>query len=175
MFAYCNNCPVVYGDPTGHISKYTFAAVFDCEGGECGTPHLVEAAYAATVYAEVAGENYRTKQAVAHVINNRMICGDWGESLSFVLSAPGQFNGYGNPMFEDAMTYYATGRWDNPIEQKAMDDCMTAVREITREGQKDFTGGALYFNSLLGPYDWSDADKFTLIDVPGTEGVWFYK
>ena len=32
MFAYCNNCPVIFSDHTGHISKYASVALFD--GGD---------------------------------------------------------------------------------------------------------------------------------------------
>ncbi len=34
MFAYCNNCPVICSDHSGHISKYSSVALFDGGGGE---------------------------------------------------------------------------------------------------------------------------------------------
>ena len=46
MFAYCNNCPVVYGDPTGHIAKYASVALFD-DGGKAIRISLAETLYEA--------------------------------------------------------------------------------------------------------------------------------
>lgn len=98
----------------------------------------------------------------------------WGDTLEDVISYPYQF-AYGNHNFKDAVSYYNSGVWDNSIEQAAMDQCLVIAVAIYRGFDKDFTGGALYFNSFKNPDDWRYADDFTLLEVEGTEGFWFYK
>lgn len=56
-----------------------------------------------------------------------------------------------------------------------MKRCLVIAIAINQGYDKDFTGGALYFNSFENPNDWQYADEFTLLDVKGTEDFWFYK
>ena len=58
--------------------------------------------YAATVYAEAAGQSRKSKQAVAHVMNNRIGTHGLWVDIEAVVSASGQFEGYGNSMYQDA-------------------------------------------------------------------------
>lgn len=53
-----------------------------------------------------------------------------------------------------------------------MKRCLVIAIAINQGYDKDFTGGALYFNSFENPNDWQYADEFTLLDVKGTD---FYK
>lgn len=56
-----------------------------------------------------------------------------------------------------------------------MDEYMSVVIPILYGNENDITGGALYFHSYENPSDWAYHNDYTLIDVPGTEGFWFYK
>lgn len=134
-----------------------------------------EKSYAATVYAEAGGQNKKTKKAVAHVMHNRIGSRkDW-QNIEDVLSAKGQFSGYGNKNYNYAMDYYNTGNCDNALTKASLDECLEVVIPIYRGEESDFTGGAMYFHSFKSPNDWPYNNNFTLVDIPGTEGFWFYK
>ena len=60
----------------------------------------------------------------------------------------------------------------NSLTSEAMKRCLVIAIAINQGYDKDFTGGALYFNSFENPNDWQYADEFTLLDVKGTD---FYK
>jgi len=190
MFAYCGNNPVGRVDPSGKcwaviLGVVGLAVIALAYWDRLPKPPVSttpqyeatpqEKSYAATVYAEAGGQNNRTKQAVAHVMNNRIgTRADWLD-IEAVLSATGQFNGYKNYMYEAAMKYYDNGICDNVIEQAAMDECLSIVIPICRGEVEDITGGALYFHSLTDPSDWAYHKYYTLVQIPGTEKFWFYK
>jgi hypothetical protein len=134
-----------------------------------------EKIYAATVYAEAGGQNYRTKQAVAHVMNNRIGTRSAWTDIETVVSAPYQFDGYGNTMYSEAINYYNSGTCNNTIKKASMDECMEVIRPIYSGQSSDITGGALYFHSFPNASDWKYHDDYTLVTVNGTEGFWFYK
>ena len=139
------------------------------------TPSQQEKSYAATVYAECGGLNKRTKQAVAHVIDNRVgMMSSWTD-IEAVISAPGQFNGYNNSMYKAAMDYYNNGVCNNPIARAAMDECLDVVIPIYEGREADFTGGARFFHSFPRAEDWRYHNSFTQVYISGTEGFWFYK
>ena len=139
------------------------------------TPSQQEKSYAATVYAECGGLNKRTKQAVAHVIDNRVgMMSSWTD-IEAVISAPGQFNGYNNSMYKAAMDYYNNGVCSNPIARAAMDECLDVVIPIYEGREADFTGGARFFHSFPRAEDWRYHNSFTQVYISGTEGFWFYK
>ena len=127
------------------------------------------------MYAEAGGQNYTTKRAVAHVINNRVGTTKKRVNIEAVLSEPGQFNGYGNANYLYAMEYYNTGKCDNAINKKSLDECLAVVIPIYYNEDEDITGGALYFHSFTNPEQWRYHNSYTLVDVPGTEKFWFYK
>ena len=139
------------------------------------TPTPEEKSYAATVYAEAGGQNKRSKQAVAHVMNNRIGTRESWTDIEAVISAKYQFDGYNSPMYQAAMNYYNTGICNNPIDQAAMDECMAVVIPIYSGKETDITGGALYFHSFPNPSDWAYHDSYTQVYVSGTEKFWFYK
>ena len=131
--------------------------------------------YAATVYAEAAGENKQTKRAVAHVMNNRIGMRKSWTSIEKVISAEDQFDGYDSSRYKQAMKYYNTGVCDNTIEQAAMDECLDIVIPIYYGEDNDITGGATYFHSFKNAEDWSYHNSYTQVYVDGTEKFWFYK
>ena len=142
------------------------------------TPHiptLQEKSYAATVYAEAGGQNKRSKQAVAHVMNNRIGTRSSWTDIESVISAKYQFDGYNSPMYQAAMNYYNNGICNNSIEQAAMDECLAVVIPIYSGAEADITGGALYFHSFPNPSDWAYHNSYTQVYVSGTEKFWFYK
>lgn len=142
------------------------------------SPHIPtsqEKSYAATVYAEAGGQNKRTKQAVAHVMNNRIGTRSSWTDIESVISAKYQFDGYNSPMYQAAMNYYNNGICDNSIEQAAMDECLAVVIPIYSGEEADITGGALYFHSFPNPNDWVYHNSYTQVYVSGTESFWFYK
>ena len=138
-------------------------------------PSQKEKIYAATVYAEAGGQNRRSKQAVAHVMNNRIGTRSSWIDIEAVLSAAGQFDGYNSPMFQSAMDYYNNGVCDNSINKAAMDECMDVIIPIYSGAEADITGGALYFHSYPNPSDWAYHDAYTQVYISGTEKFWFYK
>lgn len=95
-------------------------------------------------------------------------------SIEYVISESGQFDGYGNSNYQAAMNYYNTGICDNSIDQAAMDECLQVVISIY-DGEKDITGGALYFYSGESSSDWEYAYAYTEVFVSGTEDFFFYK
>ncbi len=137
-------------------------------------PTAPEKSYAATVYAEAGGENKRSKQAVAHVMNNRIGTSPSYTDIEAVISAKDQFAGYNSPMYQDAMNYYNNGICNNPVDKVAMDECLAVVIPIYNGVEDDITGGALYFHSYPNPNDWGYHDSFTQVYIPGTEKFWFY-
>ena len=141
-------------------------------------PHIPtpqEKSYAATVYAEAGGQNKRSKQAVAHVMNNRVGTRSSWPDIESVISAKYQFDGYNSPMYQAAMNYYNNGICNNSIEQAAMDECLAVVIPIYSGEEADITGGALYFHSFSNPSDWAYHNSYTQVYVSGTEKFWFYK
>lgn len=138
-------------------------------------PSQEEKSYAATVYAEAGGQNKRSKQAVAHVMNNRIGMELSWTNIEAVISAKSQFNGYNSLMYQTAMDYYNNGICDNPIDKAAMDECLEVIIPIYCGIEEDITGGALYFHSLTRPSDWAFHDSYTQVYVSGTEKFWFYK
>lgn len=141
-------------------------------------PHIPtsqEKSYAATVYAEAGGQNKRSKQAVAHVMNNRIGTRSSWTDIESVISAECQFDGYNSPMYQAAMNYYNNGICNNSIEQAAMDECLAVVIPIYSGAEADITGGALYFHSFPNPSDWAYHNSYTQVYVSGTEKFWFYK
>ena len=102
-------------------------------------PTPQEKSYAATVYAEAGGQNRRSKQAVAHVMNNRIGTRPSWTDIEAVISAKYQFDGYNNPMYKAAMNYYDNGICNNSIEQAAMDECLDVVIPIYRGVEADIT------------------------------------
>ena len=141
-------------------------------------PHIPtpqEKSYAATVYAEAGGQNKRSKQAVAHVMNNRIGTRSSWTDIEAVISAKYQFDGYNSPMYQAAMNYYNNGICNNSIEQAAMDECLAVVIPIYSGTEADITGGALYFHSFPNPSDWAYHNSYTQVYVSGTEKFWFYK
>ena len=141
-------------------------------------PHIPspqEKSYAATVYAEAGGQNKRSKQAVAHVMNNRIGTRSSWTDIESVISAKYQFDGYNSPMYQAAMNYYNNGICNNSIEQAAMDECLAVVIPIYSGAEADITGGALYFHSFPNPSDWAYHNSYTQVCVSGTEKFWFYK
>ena len=150
LYAYCSNNPVNYSDPTGHfvqlvnkIKAQVYEIVRKVTAASAKAKTADGKAHAATTYTEAASQNMISKQAVAHVINNRATN---GKTIQSVVSAPYQFSGYNNAMYNNAMSYYDTGVWSNEIERKSMDDCKTAVIKVYI-GAEDITGGSTLFYS----------------------------
>lgn len=91
---------------------------------------------ARTVIGEAAKEPPIGQAAVAHVIRNRLMSGDYGESVPEVLFAPKQFEPWGARRSE-LLSYTA----DNPVYQRA-----SAIAQAVLEGRvPDPTGGATHF------------------------------
>jgi len=216
MFAYCNNNPVMFIDPSGKLlgglivigaavvgvtlvltgcsskqsdnsskssksSKSTKSKKSSTPSPSVSStpsqhsPTQQEKSYAATVYAEAGGENKITKQAVAHVMNNRIGTRSSWTDIEAVISAKSQFDGYNSTMYQAAMDYYNNGVCNNSIDQAAMDECLDVVIPIYYGEETDITGGALYFHSFANPSDWAYHEFYTQVYIPGTESFWFYK
>ena len=167
--ATCTVCGEKNGGSLGHTTSEGVCA-------RCGESISELFLYAATVYAEAAGENLLSKRAVAHTIHNRVGVQEWKKytTITAVITQPYQFNGYNSALYRDAYSYYETGVWENELERQAMDECLAVCRAIL-EGDEDPTGGATFFHSLASPEAWIYHEHYTLLIVEGTEGFWFYK
>ena len=167
--ATCTVCGEKSGGSLGHTTSEGVCA-------RCGESISELFLYAATVYAEAAGENLLSKRAVAHTIHNRVGVQEWKKytTITAVITQPYQFNGYNSALYRDAYSYYETGVWENELERQAMDECLAVCRAIL-EGDEDPTGGATFFHSLASPEAWIYHEHYTLLIVEGTEGFWFYK
>ena len=108
-------------------------------------------------------------------MNNRIGTRSSWNDIEAVVSAPSQFNGYGNSMYRSEMEYYNIGVCANSIDRAAMDESLEVIIPIYNGQEADFTGGALYFHSLTNPSDWTYHDSYTLLEIEGTEVFWFYK
>ncbi|MDY2678039.1 MAG: RHS repeat-associated core domain-containing protein [Oscillospiraceae bacterium] len=191
VFAYCNNSPIIFSDDTGTrrvgiLEKYKDSGIgWGTQDRKSGTnssstaseyiPTPQVKSYAATVYAEAGGQNKRSKQAVAHVMYNRIGLKSSWTDIEAVISADCQFDGYNTSLYQAAMNYYNTGICDNSIEKASMDECLAVVIPIYRGEEADITGGALYFNSFANPSDWTFYDSYTQVYVSGVDDFWFYK
>lgn len=190
MYSYCTNNPICYFDSNRNMKEWVLnGVVYNYDGTaadfkrlEYGQSPLAyeravkeQRTYAATVYAEAGGQNKRTKQAVAHVMNNRVGTSKNTQTLMDVICDKSQFNGYNSMMFQQAMNYYREGICDNPLDKEAMDECMEVIIPIYNSFEADITDGALFFHSLKNSSDWKYHEDYTQVYVSGTEKFWFYK
>ena len=199
MFGYCYNNPVMLADSLGTRPISTMTVQEENKArtivkGKVVSERRVSCEYtreiirkehkeqkakitsfAATVYAEAGGENKRTKQAVAHVMNNRIGTKSSWTDIEKVISDETQFNGYNSFMYRQAMDYYNNGVCNNAIDQAAMDECIAVVIPIFNGAAADITGGAIYFHSCANPEDWYYHPFYEQVYIAGTEKFWFYK
>ncbi len=116
---------------------------------------------ARTLFQEARGEPLIGKQAVAHVIWNRVRDGRWGSNLATVCLWHAQFSGWwsprGNPAKHDPNFKAACVLPDN-------DTTLLALRTILEvaEHDTDPTKGALFYfsNSMKSPPSWSKTMTF---------------
>lgn len=115
---------------------------------------------ARNIYFEAGGESYRGKQAVAHVVLNRMNSGDFpkracevvyqgantGKSCQFSWACDGinKAVAIGSQAWEDSRRI------------------AIAVLAGTKEAAHDVTGGALYFHAVHVHPSWATKDKMTV-------------
>jgi len=196
MFMYCYNNPIMLADSLGTrpistmtVQEENYARTangrlersISCEymRETIANEHKEQKAkiysYAATVYAEAGGENKLSKQAVAHVMNNRIGTRSSWTDIEKVISAPYQFAGYNSHMYQQAEDYYNNGVCNNAIDRAAMDECLAVVIPIFKGVAVDITGGATYFHSFKNPEDWYYHSYYEQVYIPGTNGFWFYK
>ena len=202
MFAYCNNNPVLFTDSEGlrpiigdSVSHETAEErEMSCQYMKEQTKHevvpsseVVEDAYgvgnnysdevielAALVYSEQAANNIITKEACADTVRNRIgVQENWVDYHS-VISDPGQFDGYANPMYYDAIYYYyGTAANLDPISAKAANDALYVSIKVYY-GAKDITNGAIVFCSpaCVTPDSWF-ASLEQVIVSGANDNVWF--
>ena len=100
------------------------------------------------VYLEARGENYEGKKAVASIVLNRVESGYWGDTISDVVFAKGQFS--------PASKIHSLEILDN----KTWNECIDAVDEVLLNGNI-FPKYVLYFRA---DYYFSWAKQYTRID-----------
>lgn len=108
---------------------------------------------ATVIASEALSESYEGKLAVANVIINRLLKGNWGNTITKVIYAPGQFSGSN------------TGRFER-FEKLITEDCKKAAIEALA-GVNNI-GDFIYFISLPK----ADYDKYSKFYVLG--GHCFY-
>jgi hypothetical protein len=89
-----------------------------------------------TIAAEASGKSPEEARAIAHVIQNRLSSGRWGETYGDVVRAPRQFEPWSNP---ESPNYPMRFSPDSPRYQMAR-EALAAAR-----GGEDITGGAMHF------------------------------
>jgi spore germination cell wall hydrolase CwlJ-like protein len=110
-----------------------------------------------TVYWEARGESFIGKIAVAHVIQNRVNDGRFGESHAGVILKPKQFSCFnskeGRRRMRNPLKYNNFSSWKDSFE---------AVRLVLEEKVEDPTDGALwYYNPDLASPSWANKLKIT--------------
>jgi hypothetical protein len=89
-----------------------------------------------TIAAEMGGKSPEEARAIAHVINNRLASGRWGERYGDVVRARSQFEPWSRP---EAPNYPMRYSAEDPRFQMARE-----AFEAARSGE-DITGGAMHF------------------------------
>ena len=89
-----------------------------------------------TIAAEASGKSPEEARAIAHVIQNRLSSGRWGETYRDVVRAPKQFEPWSNP---ESPNYPMRFSPDSPRYRMAQ-EALAAAR-----GGEDITGGAMNF------------------------------
>ena len=179
LFAYCGNNPIAKVDSSGTawtLNGVTYnydGSIADFHRAEQGLSPLAyeiavqqeKAAYAATVYAESAAYSIESKEAVAHVINNRVGTATVNgkgtrNTIMDVVSEPAQFSSYENVWYNEALTYYTTGMVENEYDRRVLKECMEVVIPIYEGEATDITEGCTYFYSPIS------------MDPPGSQPSW---
>ena len=199
LFAYCYNNPISLCDSAGtrpilNMSVHSESA----DERKLSTEYMHETireknnyqkaqmtAFAAIVYAESGGENSKTKKAVAHSINNRIKNQHWTRPQDIIeaISYPGQYEAYENFRYQAAMEYLNTGKistpelmyLNNPAELESIQDSYNAIIPIFYGTEGDFTNGVMYFHSFPTPHEWAFHNDFEIVEIPGTNGFWWYR
>lgn len=188
MYAYCNNNPVMFVDPSGEIltliSKLVNAMKKLIQALTAPATKSINYnelfMFAAIVYAEAGGESDLCKRAVAHCIMNRVGTGIWKKqtTVTAVITAPYQFTSYNSPMYKEAMDYYNYNTYSSTIDKKAMDDTLTITKKVYTGKDQNISNGATYFYSPQYPGDkWYYADSYTQVYITGISSniFMFYK
>lgn len=110
---------------------------------------------ARTLWQEARGEPLVGKQAVSHVMWNRVRDGRWGPNLATVCLWRAQFSGWyvpSDPNFKAACVL--------PDDDKMLLQLRTVLEAAEKD--PDPTGGALFYfaNSMKNPPSWSKAMTF---------------
>lgn len=109
---------------------------------------------ARTLWQEARGEPLIGKQAVVHVMYNRVKAGRWGPNLATVCLWRSQFSGWlsADPNFRACCIL--------PDDDPVLADCRAIVKAV--RDQADFTNGATHYyaKSMKTPPEWSKAMAF---------------
>lgn len=99
---------------------------------------------AKTIQAEAGNQDYKGKLAVAEVIANRVQSGRWGDSLTEVIMAPGQFSAW------NSVTGYAGGEQGQNMDRiRPSKAAYKAADEILSGKYKQQTDGALNYYAVI--------------------------
>jgi len=156
--------PEILPEPEAAIDAYNVGANYPDD--------LIE--LAALVYSEQCANNIITKEACAVTVRNRIgVQSNWSDYHS-VISDPGQYDGYANSMYYDAINYYyGTAPRLDPLSSEAANDALYVSVKVYN-GSKDITNGAIAFCSpecvTLGSWF---ADLEQVIVVGAASDVWF--
>ena len=109
------------------------------------------------------GGNPQDMEYIASVIGNRMRNGNWGDNLSDVILAPGQFSAFNN------LTGYAGGEGGNEHWRNPSPSAYSVADAFLAGHIPDRTGNALnYYNPTLANPTWG-GDRFSRL--PGSAHV----
>ena len=184
MFAYCNNNPVMFIDPTGEsmqtflkIVKKIIDLILLLLGKNQTTNHILtedEKIFIATVAGEAIGENEKTWSAVAHVIKNRVGYREWKSytNTTDVIKNTG-FDGYLSSQYNYCMNYLNNRTGNDATYERLIE----VVLPIYQNKEPDCTSNSvLFYNPALCSPTWDfSVLQEVIIDGVNRNRFRFYK
>ena len=153
MFAYCNNNPVMYVDPTGHslvdiilkiANRFVINTIYFIRGF-----NEEEIAFLSVVAGEAIGGTEREQKAVAHTIMNRLAepRDSWSEvkTVSDILTKDA-YKAVGTREYTNCAEYLEHRNYSN-ADYEAL---IYAVLPIYYGWESDFTNGAHFIFNVVG-------------------------
>lgn len=111
---------------------------------------------ALNVYHEARGEPVEGREAVAHVVMNRVADPVFPDTICRVVMQGGEVRRY-----RCQFSWYCDGRSDKPFDDEAWGEAMATAQLVMRGWTTDQTGGALYYHAKSVRPRWADEFEVT--------------
>ncbi len=116
----------------------------------------------ATIWGEARSESFMGKQAVAHVIVNRVKHGGWwGNTARTVMLKPYQFSCWNkdDPSYPFVRRIGYEWNKENVMNSKIIWDCLLAALSVVQNQSKDMTYGATHYHADYVSPSWAKGKK----------------